>query len=137
MKKRPIPYVAPVSDLYCTRSAQRFGARTTFFVLPDLSFDEINKSTFEHYFANKSRLLIGGKETDYQITIEIDEDVYDVQPLAGTLQKNEAENILNLSLNTFKKYDIYLSIDYLKTDNLFLDGVPKLLKKQLILSSLY
>jgi len=112
----------------------RFGARTTLFIPSELSFDEINKTMFEHYFTDKSRLLIGGKETDFQFTIELKEDVYDVRLLAGPLHKNEAGQYFQFESENFKKCGIYLDIDYFKTDNLSLDGAPKLLKQAIDLT---
>jgi hypothetical protein len=81
-----------------------------------------------NYFTDKSRSWIGGKETDFQFTIELKEDVYDVRLLAGPLHKNEAGQHFQFESDHFNKCGIFLDIDFSKTDNLSLDGVPKLLK---------
>lgn len=112
----------------------RFGARTTIFIPSELSFDEINKRMFEHYFTEKSRQLIGGKETDFQFTIELKEDIFVVRLLAGPLHKNEAGQHFQFESDHFMKCGIYLDIDYYKTDDLSMDGVPKLLKQAIDLT---
>jgi hypothetical protein len=112
----------------------RFGARTSLFVPSELSFDEINKIMFEHYFTDKSRSLIGGNETDFQFTIDLKEDVYDLRLLAGPLHKNEAKQYFQFESEHFEKCGIYLDVDYFTTDNLTLEVVPKLLKQAIDLT---
>jgi len=52
--------------------------------------DEINKAMFEELFTEKTRSLIGGKETDLQFSINLKEDVFNVHITGGPIHKDEA-----------------------------------------------
>ena len=113
---------------YKIHKPTRFGTRTKLFVPSPQSFDEINKAMFEGLFTEKARLLVGGKETDLQFTIELKEDGFDVRVTGGPIHKDEANKHFQFKAEQFSQCGIFLDIDCFKTDGLSLSEVPRLLK---------
>lgn len=107
----------------------RFGTRTKIFIPFSQSFDEINKAIFEELFTEKTRSLIGGKETDLQFSINLKEDVFNVHITGGPIHKDEAGKYFQFDSEQFSQCGLFLDIDYFKTDGLSLLNVPKLLKQ--------
>ena len=105
----------------------RFGARTKLFIPSRKPFEEINKGFFEALFTEKGRSLLGGKEKDFQFTVESKEDVYDVRVIGGPIHKDESARYFQFESEHFKQSGLFLDLDYYKTDGLTLDNIPKLL----------
>jgi hypothetical protein len=122
------------NDHYKIPEPTRFGARTKLFVPSRKSFEEINKAMFEVFFTEKVRSLLGGKETDFQFTVESKEDEYDVRVVGGPIRKEEAGRYFQFDSEHFKQCGLFLDIDYYKTDGLSMDSVPKLLKRSVDLT---
>lgn len=122
------------NDHYKIPNPLRFGARTKLFVPSTQSFDKINKVMFEELFTEKARSLIGGKETDLQFTVELQEDVFDVRVVGGPLHKDESRKFFKFDAEQFSQCGLFLDIDYFKTDGLSLPNVPKLLKHAITLT---
>ncbi len=107
----------------------RFGMRTKIFTPSNLSFEEINKTMYENFFSETGRSLIGGSETDLQLTIELTESEFDVRVICGPVHKDEASNYFQFEADEFKKCGLFLDLDYYATTNLKPDAIPKLLHK--------
>lgn len=106
----------------------RFGARTKVFLPANQSFEEINKKLYETFFTAEARKLLGEKETDLSFTINLKEDIFDVQVTGGPIHKDEAGKYFQFKSDHFTKCGLFLDFDYFKLENLSLTNVPKLLK---------
>ncbi|MBU1318495.1 MAG: hypothetical protein KKG33_03245 [candidate division Zixibacteria bacterium] len=120
-------------DQFKIPTPTRFGARTKIFVPSEHSFEAINKASFETLFSDKARSLIG-EETDFQFTIELREDVFDVRVSGGPIHKDEAGRYFQFESDRFNQCGLYLDIDYFKSDGLAASDIPQLLKKAIELS---
>ncbi len=122
------------NEHYLIPALTRFGARTKIFVPSPRSFDEINKTLFEVLFRDEARSLIGGKETDLQFTIELEEHKFNVRVVGGPLHKDEASRHFQFESEHFSKCGLFLDLDYFKTDSVSLAKVPGLLKEAIDLT---
>lgn len=106
----------------------RFGMRTKIFMPTKLNFDEINKKTFETFFTENARNLIGGKETDVHFTIELKEKGFEVRVSGAPLHKKEAVNHFGFRSDEFERCGLFLDIDYFKNKGISHADIPKFLK---------
>ncbi len=123
-----------VNGHYKLPSLTRFGARTKIFIPSNKSFSELSKLLFEAFFTDQARELIGGKETDLQLTVDISEGDFEVHFRGGPMKENEVINHLNFESEHFSKCGLYFDIDYYKTKKITEKIVPKLLKESIDLT---
>jgi hypothetical protein len=111
---------------YSLPKISRFGVRTKCFFSSDLPFEDINSKMYKAFFSEKTEKIVGGKEVDLQIILELKELDYFVKIRLGPIQKNEAGRYFQIKKDVFKKAGIYLDIDFYqegKIDNLKINSL--------------
>jgi len=119
---------------YHVPEATRFGARTLVFLSSTMSFDQLNRLVFERFFTEKAHELIGGRETDLQFIIDLNEGQFHVRVSGGPLHEDEAGKYLSFESDHFKHCGLFLDIDYYKTKNLAHSSIPRLLREAIDLT---
>ena len=122
------------NERYKIPELTRFGTRTKIFMPLPQTFSEINKMLFEALFTEKARSLIGGKEKDFQFTIELRESDFDLRIGGGPIHKDEAGKYFQFESSDFAQCGMFLDLDYFKEHDLELSNVPKLLKEAITLT---
>ena len=112
----------------------RFGARTKAFFPSSKSFEEINRQLYNAFITEHGRELIGGKEKDFQIILDLVENNFDIQLRIGPIDKDEVGKYLNFESDQFKRCGLFFDIDVYKTNELNHSGVTKLLKEAMQLT---
>ncbi len=114
---------------YKVPAVKRFGARIKVFLPSKKSFDEINKTTFETFYTQNIRSIVGGREKDVQFIIEIVESNFEVRLSGGPIHKDEVGKYLSFESDHFRKCGLFLDLDYYKTQDIDHGSVPSLLKE--------
>jgi len=107
----------------------RFGVRTKIFIPTSLKFKELSKLLFDTFYTEKAKKIIGGKEKDLQLVVDLAEGQFEVKLHGGPMHEDEVEKHLNFKSEHFSKCGVYLDLDYYKTENLSHKDIPKLLKE--------
>lgn len=113
---------------------KRFGARTKSFFPSQKSFEEINGQLYSILITEHGQELIGGKEQDFQLIVDLFEKNFDIKLRIGPIKHDEAGKYLNFESDQFKKCGLFIDIDVYKTKDLSHSGVTKLLKEAMELT---
>ncbi|MEW6518681.1 MAG: hypothetical protein AB1461_04645 [Thermodesulfobacteriota bacterium] len=112
----------------------RLGVRTKIFIPTNQKFDEISKLLFEVFYTEKAKKLLGGKEKDVQLAVDLDEGQFEVHFRCGPMHENEIEKHLNFESEHFSKCGLFIDLDYYKTTKLSHKDIPKLMKEAVAFS---
>ncbi len=106
----------------------RFGLRTKIFIPSQKTFEEINNQFYELLFSSKGRSLLGGKQTDLQFTVELNEAGFNLRITGGPIHKDEAKRYFQFDDDEFKNTGLFLDIDIFKNDNIRKEEIPSLIQ---------
>lgn len=85
------------------------------FIPTNNKFDEISKLLFEAFYTDKAKKLLGGKEKDVQLAVDLDEGQFEVHFRCDPMHENEIEKHLNFESEHFSKCGLFIDLDYYKT----------------------
>lgn len=122
------------NSYYHISEIQRFGCRTKTFIGSEKSFDYINERIYNLYFSENFKTLVGEKEKDLQIIVEVETNQFLMKIIIGPLCKNEASKHFGFSSDNFKHAGVYIDIDVSKTKGITDNNVSALLKSALKLT---
>lgn len=112
----------------------RFGCRTKVFLNSNKPFDEINEALYLKFFTHEFKELIGEKEKDLRVVIDLVAGEFDVRLQCGPIHKSEAIRYFSFESDHFKETGTFLDIDIYKTKNIQHNDVPTLTKKAMELT---
>ncbi len=112
----------------------RFGCRSKLFYNSSKSFEELNSEMYNKFFSEDFRSLVGKKERDLQIVIELKEDDFDIRITIGPIHKDEASRYFAFQSDHFTDAGVYLDIDVYKSADVAARDVPSLTKKAMEVS---
>jgi hypothetical protein len=105
------------NQFYTIPEIERFGCRTKAFLNCSEDFENINERLYKKFFTEEFRVLIGEKEKDLQIVINLNAGKFLLNLTCGPIKKNEANNYFNFKSDHFNHTGIFLDIDvYLLKD---------------------
>lgn len=84
---------------------------------------------FETFYTEKAKKLIGGKEKDVQLAVDLDEGQFEVHFRCGPMHENETKKHLNFESEHFKKCGLFVDLDYYKIKKISHNNIPKLMKE--------
>lgn len=122
------------NQFYTLPDITRFGCRTKVFLNSNESFEEINSVIYSKFFTEDFKSLVGEKEKDLQIVVELAAGEFDVRLTCGPIHKEEANRYFSFESEHFSETGIYLDIDVYKTKNILHSDVPALTKKAMELA---
>lgn len=110
---------------YALPALTRFGCRTKIFFASRRSFDQINRKLYFDFLSGEARALIGGEETDLQLTVEFKDDTFEARLTTGPLHKGEAreKKLFDSESKHFDRAGLFLDIDYFKKESVRSDEV--------------
>jgi len=116
------------NQFYNIPDIQRFGCRTKAFLNCQKTFKEINDTLYQNYFSDAFRELMGDKEKDLQVVIDLLVDNFNMKITIGPIQKKEARRYFNFDSDHFNETGIYIDIDVSKTEDVKEKDIPGLVK---------
>lgn len=122
------------NEHYKIPKVTRFGCRTLAFVPTKLSFEELNALLFKTFFTDKFREYMGGKQTDMQFVINLNEGEFEGRISGGPMHTKEAIVNMGFQCDEFEKCGLFLDIDYFKTKSVDDSLIAKLLQEAVQLS---
>jgi len=122
------------NQFYAIPEIQRFGCRTKAFLNCSESFENINNSLYQKFFSNEFRNLIGEKEKDLQIVINLISGKFQINLTCGPIKKNEANNYFNFKSDHFDDTGIFLDIDVYIEQNIQSTNISSLVKEAMSLT---
>lgn len=114
---------------YVVPDITRFGCRSKLFYNSAKSFEEINSAIYTKFFSDDFRTLMGKKEKDLQIVIELKEQEFDIRITIGPIHKDEANRYFTFQSDHFTDAGVYLDVDVYKSTGVTEKDVPSLTKK--------
>ncbi len=122
------------NQFYTIPEIERFGCRTKAFLNCTKSFEEINETLYKKFFSNEFHQLIGEKEKDLQIVINLISGKFQINITCGPINKNEARNYFNFASEHFNDTGIFLDIDVYIVNNIQSSMIPNLVKESMTLT---
>ncbi len=122
------------NQFYLVPDITRFGCRTKVFLNSNKSFEEINSILYSKFFTNEFKDLIGEKEKDLQVVIELVVGEFELRLTCGPIHKDEANRYFSFQSDHFSDTGIFLDLDVYKTKSVSHADVPSLTKKAMKLS---
>ena len=122
------------NQFYTIPNITRFGCRTKAFLNSKKSFEEINDILYSKFFSEEFKTLMGDKEYDFQIIIELQIEKYEMRVLIGPMHKGEARRFFNFESEHFDETGIYIDLDIYKTSGIQKSEIPKLTKESMKLA---
>lgn len=116
------------NQFYTLPEIKRFGCRTKTFLNSDKSFSEINDILYDQFFTDSFKKLIGEKEKDLQIVIDLIVQDFKVKIICGPIHKKEAGKYFAFESEHFNESGVYLDIDVSKAEPVQQTDIPKLIK---------
>lgn len=116
------------NQFYKIPDITRFGCRTKSFLTSDQEFEEINSRLYRQFFSDEFRSLVGEKEKDLQIVIELQANHFEIRMTCGPIQKDEAMRYFGFESEHFSETGLFLDIDVYKTEGVDHKDVPRLTK---------
>lgn len=89
------------NGFYAVPEVTRFGCRTKVFLNSQKSFDEINEALYSKFFTKEFKSLVGEKEKDLQIVVDLVVDGFNLRLTCGPIQKDEANRYFSFDSNHF------------------------------------
>ncbi len=106
----------------------RFGCRVKAFLNSDKTFEEINQSIYERFFTDELRNLVGLKEKDLQIVLELEGKQFETRVVCGPLHREEASRHFNFESEHFSDAGIFIDLDVHSDKDIQKNNVPGLIK---------
>ncbi|TRY30332.1 hypothetical protein [Aliiglaciecola sp. M165] len=122
------------NQFYTVPGITRFGCRTKVFLNSEKKFEEINSILYSKFFTDDFKNLIGEKEKDLQVVIELVVGELELRVTCGPIHKDEASRYFSFQSDHFSDTGIFLDIDVYKTKNVSHADVLSLTKKAMKLS---
>lgn len=122
------------NTIYNIPKITRFGCRTKAFLNGNKSFEKLNDEIYSKFFSDKFQSLIGAKEKDMQITVDLQIKQFDCRITIGPIHENEAGRYFNFASEHFEKAGIYIDVDFSKKANVNHAGIPQFTKEAMRLS---
>lgn len=117
------------NGFYTLPEPTRFGCRSKAFINSSKSFEDINALLYGNYFTPKFKEIIGDKQKDLQVVINLSIKGYDMKIVCGPIHKNEAQLFFDFQSDHFSETGVFLDIDVSRSDGLSLTNIPSLLKE--------
>lgn len=117
------------NQFYTLPDITRFGCRTKAFLNSQKSFDEINDTLYSKFFTKEFKELMGEKEKDLQIVIDLEIQDFAVRITCGPIHKEEAGNYFSFRSDHFEETGVYIDVDFSKKSPINLKDVPSLTKQ--------
>ena len=122
------------NQFYTLPELTRFGCRSKVFLNSDKSFDEINIAVYSKFFTEEFKTLVGAKEKDLQIVIDLSSGEFDIKIHCGPIHKEEARRYFSFKSDHFSDSGFFLDIDIYKTKKIKHADIPSLTKKAMKLA---
>ena len=122
------------NQFYNIPEIRRFGCRTKAFLNCSKTFEEINNSLYEKFFSDDFRSLIGEKEKDLQVVVELNAGNFLMKIICGPIHKKEANNYFNFKSDHFEDTGIFLDIDVYKDKDVRSSKISALVKESMNLT---
>ncbi len=122
------------NQFYKLPEITRFGCRSKIFLNSKKSFEEINKTIYEKFFTKEFKNLIGKKEKDLQVVIELFANAFELRLKMGPIHKEEANQYFSFKSKHFSETGLFLDIDIYKSKNIQSSEIPKLTKSAIKLA---
>jgi hypothetical protein len=122
------------NQFYTLPELTRFGCRSKVFLNSEKTFEEINAEIYSNFFTQKFKELVGEKEKDLQIVIELSDAEFEVRLTCGPIHKKEANRYFSFDSDHFSETGVFLDVDVYKSQNLQHTDVPALTKKAMKLT---
>jgi len=122
------------NQFYTITELQRFGCRTKAFLNCSNTFEEINDKLYKKFFTEELRQLVGDKEKDLQIVVNLVSGKFQINLTCGPIHKNEANNFFNFKSDHFEDTGIFLDIDVYIANSIQSSIIPSLVKEAMVLT---
>lgn len=122
------------NQFYTIPNITRFGCRTKAFLNSNQSFDEINKTLYSKFFSTEFKSLIGDKEDDFQIIVELLAGKFNLRIVIGPLHEGEARRFFNFDSEHFEEAGIFIDLDIYKTSEIQCTEISSLTKESMKLA---
>jgi len=122
------------NQFYVIPEIKRFGCRTKAFLNCTDTFENINEKLYKKFFSEDFRGLIGEKEKDLQIVINLTIDKFQLKLTCGPIKKNEASNYFNFKSDHFDDTGIFLDIDVFIVGDIQSSKISSLVKEAMTLT---
>lgn len=122
------------NQFYTIPEIERFGCRTKAFLNCSESFENINDSLYQKFFSDEFRGLIGEKEKDLQIVVNLSAGKFQLNITCGPIKSNEANKYFNFKSDHFEDTGIFLDIDVSMVKKIQSSKVSSLVKEAMILT---
>jgi len=122
------------NQFYTLPELTRFGCRTKAFLNSNMPFEDINSLIYEKFFTPEFKKLVGEKEKDLQVVIELIVGEFNIRLTCGPIHKEEANRYFSFESDHFSETGIYLDLDVYKTENIQSTKIPSLTKKAMSLT---
>jgi len=122
------------NQFYTIPEIQRFGCRTKAFLNCSDSFESINDSLYQKFFSDEFRGLMGEKQKDLQIVVNLSSGKFQMNIICGPIKKNEANKYFNFKSDHFEDTGIFLDIDVSMVKNIQSSKISQLVKEAMILT---
>ncbi|MBN2891382.1 MAG: hypothetical protein JXL97_05920 [Bacteroidales bacterium] len=122
------------NQFYTIPEIERFGCRTKAFLNCSEAFEDINDKLYQKFFSDEFRGLIGEKEKDLQIVINLNAGKFEIKINCGPIKKDEANNYFNFKSDHFDDTGIFLDIDVSIVNNIQSSKISSLVKEAMSLT---
>lgn len=122
------------NQFYTIPNITRFGCRTKAFLNSRKSFEDINESLYAEFFSTGFKTLMGDKENDFQIIVDMHVENFQLRVSIGPMHKGEARRLFNFESDHFEEAGIFIDLDIFKTSGIENTTVPKLTKEAMKLA---
>lgn len=122
------------NQFYTIPELQRFGCRTKAFLNCSKTFEEINDKLYNKFFTEEFRILVGDKEKDLQIVVNLISGKFQINLTCGPIHKNEANNFFNFKSDHFEDTGIFLDIDVYIANGIQNSMIPSLVKEAMVIT---
>lgn len=122
------------NQFYTIPEIERFGCRTKAFLNCSETFENINNKLYQKFFSDEFRSLIGEKEQDLQIVVNLNAGKFQLRITCGPIKKNEANNYFNFKSDLFEDTGIFLDIDVYIIKGIQSSKISSLVKEAMTLT---
>lgn len=122
------------NQFYTLPELTRFGCRSKVFLNSDKSFEDLNSAIYSKFFTSEFKELIGEKEKDLQVVIELTSGEFELRITCGPIHKEEAKRYFSFESEHFSDTGVYVDIDVYKSKGIKNDDIPSLTKRAMTLT---
>jgi hypothetical protein len=95
---------------------------------------KINNNLYNNFFSDEFKRLIGEKQNDLKIIVNLISGKFNLSITCGAIHKNEASSYFNFKSDHFEDTGIFLDIDVFIDKNLQSSEIPSLVKEAMVLT---